>query len=93
MKMFSVDVVLITTAYVEAPSREAAIANLTKVVGKPYASKALPKFENGAEVLLQRDDRRKQCLAFTHSAQFGLSRQRPDRGLIPAARLRSPRAC
>ena len=55
--MFSVDVVLITTAYVEAPSREAAIASLTKVVGKPYASNALPKFENGAEVLLQRDDR------------------------------------
>ena len=56
--MFSVDVVLITTAYVEAPSREAAIANLTKVVGKPYAaSNELPKFENDAEVLLQRDDR------------------------------------
>ena len=43
MKMFSVEVVLITTAYVEAPSREAAIASLTKVVGKPYASNALPK--------------------------------------------------
>ena len=57
MKMFSVEVVLITTAYVEAPSREAAIARLTEVVGKPYASNKLPKFENGAEVLLQRDDR------------------------------------
>ena len=57
MKMFTVEVVLITTAYVEAPSREAAIARLTEVVGKPDASNKLPKFENGAEVLLQRDDR------------------------------------
>jgi hypothetical protein len=58
MKMFSVDVVLTTTAYVAAPSREAAVARLTKAVGKPYAaSNELPKFENGAEVLLQRDDR------------------------------------
>ena len=56
MKMFTVEVVLITTAYVEAPSREAAIARLTKVVGKPYASDALPKFEDDAEILLQRDD-------------------------------------
>ena len=56
MKMFSVDVVLTTTAYVAAPSREAAIARLTKVVGKPYASNELPKFENGAEVLLRQDD-------------------------------------
>ena len=57
MKMFTVEVVLISTAYVEAPSREAAIARLTKVVGRPYAPNALPKFENGAEILLQRDDR------------------------------------
>ena len=56
MKMFSVDVVLTTTAYVAAPSREAAVTRLTEVVGKPYPSNALPKFENGAEVLLQRDD-------------------------------------
>ena len=57
MKMFTVEVILTATAYVEAPSREAAIARLTKVVGKPYASNELPKFESGAEVLLQRDDR------------------------------------
>ena len=56
MKMFSVEVILSTTAYVAAPSREAAIARLTKVVGKPYAPNALPKFEGGAEILLQRDD-------------------------------------
>ena len=57
MKMFSVEVVLITTAYVEAPSREAAITRLTEVVGKPYGCNSLPKFKDGAEVLLQRDDR------------------------------------
>ena len=56
MKMFSVEIVLITTAYVEAPSREAAIARLTTVVGKPYASNRLPKFEDGAEVILGQDD-------------------------------------
>jgi hypothetical protein len=55
MKMFSVEVVLITTAYVEAPSREAAIANLTKVVGKPYPSNTLPKFKDGEEVILGQD--------------------------------------
>ena len=55
MKMFSVEVVLIT-AYVEAPSRDAAIASLTRVVGKPYASNELPKFEHGAEVILRQDD-------------------------------------
>jgi len=56
MKMFSVDVVLTTTAYVAAPSREAAIARLTQVVGKPYVSNGPPKFEDGAEVLLGQDD-------------------------------------
>ena len=56
MKMFTVEVVLITTAYVEAPSREAAIARLTQVVGKPYVSNGLPKFEDGAEVLLGQGD-------------------------------------
>ena len=55
MKMFSVEVVLITTAYVEAPSREAAIASLTKVVGKPYGCNSLPKFKDGAEVILGQD--------------------------------------
>lgn len=51
-----VEVVLITTAYVEAPSREAAIASLTKVVGKPYGSNSLPKFKDGAEVILGQGD-------------------------------------
>ena len=55
MKMYSVDIVLTTTAYVAAPSREAAIARLTKVVGEPYVSKGSPKFEDGAEVLLGPD--------------------------------------
>ena len=42
MKMFSVEVVLITTAYVEAPGRDAAIASLTRVVGKPYVQLSYP---------------------------------------------------
>ena len=45
--MFSVDVVLTTTAYVAAPNREAAVTRLAKVVGKPYTSKGSPKFEDG----------------------------------------------
>ena len=56
MKMFSVEVVLVATAYVEAPSREAAITRLTEVVGKPYGCNSLPKFKDGAEVILGRDD-------------------------------------
>ncbi|MFL6575639.1 MAG: hypothetical protein ACJ8MR_03435 [Povalibacter sp.] len=56
MKMFSVEVVLIATAYVEALSREAAIARLTTVVGKPFGSNRLPKSEDVAEVILGQDD-------------------------------------